>query len=175
MYEYQGGQDLTRMHRDNVEKPEIQRRFNELFNLADSNFVRSDNRMHTYKLGRPTPKVKLTKLVMFVNHQSLPLSSFHHYLTDQRYSPSISVCITGPRHGAPSGGRPAGGQRCSVLPTHQQQRRGQTTNTDHRLQGHRKETDGQRAIPSRGGAGRIGTRNLHWTRLGFGGQTPKHR
>ena len=31
---------------------------NELFNLADNNFVRSDNRKHAYKLGRPAPKVR---------------------------------------------------------------------------------------------------------------------
>ena len=56
-YEYQGGQDSTRMHRDNLEKLEIQRRINELFNLADSNFVQSNDRMHAYKLGRPALKV----------------------------------------------------------------------------------------------------------------------
>ena len=50
-FEYQGSQDTTRMHKDSLEKPEIQRRINELFNLADSNFVRSHNRMHAYKLG----------------------------------------------------------------------------------------------------------------------------
>ena len=49
---------MTRMHKDNLEKLEIQRGINELFNLADSNFMHSDNRMHTYKLGRPAPKVK---------------------------------------------------------------------------------------------------------------------
>jgi hypothetical protein len=84
-YEYQGGQDSTRMHQDNLEKPEILRRINELFNLADNNFVRSDNRMHAYKLGRPAPKVKLTQLVMLVNRQSLPLTSFHPCLADRRY------------------------------------------------------------------------------------------
>jgi len=56
-YEYQCGQDSTRIHRDNLEKPEIQRRINELFHLADNSFVRSDNRMHAYKLSRPAPKV----------------------------------------------------------------------------------------------------------------------
>jgi hypothetical protein len=56
VYEYQGGQDSTKLCRDNLEKPEIQRRINELFNLRDSSFVRSDNRMHAYKLGRPAPK-----------------------------------------------------------------------------------------------------------------------
>jgi len=56
-YEYQSSQDSTRMHRDNLEKPEIQRRINELFNLADSSFVRNDDRMRAYKLGRPAPKV----------------------------------------------------------------------------------------------------------------------
>jgi len=56
-YEYQGGQDSTKMHWDNLEKPEIQRRINELFKLADNNFIRSDNRMHAYKLGRLAPKV----------------------------------------------------------------------------------------------------------------------
>ena len=30
---------------------------NELFNLSDDNFVRSDDRMHAFKLGRPAPKV----------------------------------------------------------------------------------------------------------------------
>ena len=56
-YEYQGSQDSTWMHRDNLEKPEIQRRINELFNLANNSFIQSDNRMHAYKLGRPTSKV----------------------------------------------------------------------------------------------------------------------
>jgi hypothetical protein len=45
------------MHKDNLEKPEIQRQINELFNLADSSFVRSDNQIYAYKLGRPAPKV----------------------------------------------------------------------------------------------------------------------
>ena len=45
------------MHRDNLEKSEIQRRINELFNLADSSFMRSDDRMHANKLGRLAPKV----------------------------------------------------------------------------------------------------------------------
>jgi len=56
-YEYQGGQDSTRLRRDNLEKSEIQQRTNELFNLGDSSFVRSDNQMHAYKMGRPAPKV----------------------------------------------------------------------------------------------------------------------
>ena len=56
-YEYTGSQDPTRMHRDGLEKSEIQRLMNELFNLADNNFVRSDDRMHAFKLGRPAPKV----------------------------------------------------------------------------------------------------------------------
>jgi len=43
VYEYVGSQDLTRMHRDSLEKSEIQRLMNELFNLADNNFVRSDD------------------------------------------------------------------------------------------------------------------------------------
>ena len=30
---------------------------NELFNLSDDNFVRSSDRMHAFKLGRPAPKV----------------------------------------------------------------------------------------------------------------------
>jgi len=56
-YEYQGGQDLTRLRPENLEKSEIEQRINELFNLGDSSFARSDNRMHAYKLGRPAPKV----------------------------------------------------------------------------------------------------------------------
>ena len=45
-YEYAGSQDPTRMHRDSLEKSEIQRMMSELFNLADNSFVRSDHRMH---------------------------------------------------------------------------------------------------------------------------------
>ena len=57
MYEYAGSQHPTRMHRDGLEKSNIQRLMNELFNFADNNFVRSDDRMHAFKLGRPAPKV----------------------------------------------------------------------------------------------------------------------
>ena len=57
-YECHGSQDSTKMHRDNLEKLEIQRRINKLFNVADNIFMRSDNRMHAYKLGRPAPMVK---------------------------------------------------------------------------------------------------------------------
>jgi len=56
-YEYVGSQDPTRMHWDSLEKSEIQRFMNELFNLADSNFIQSDDRMHVFKIGRPAPKV----------------------------------------------------------------------------------------------------------------------
>ena len=45
------------MQRDSLEKSDIQRRMNELFNLADNNFIRSDDRMHAFMLGRPAPKV----------------------------------------------------------------------------------------------------------------------
>jgi len=38
-YEYQGWQDSTRLRPDNLDKPEIQQRINELFNLGDSSFV----------------------------------------------------------------------------------------------------------------------------------------
>jgi hypothetical protein len=50
-YEYVGSQDLTRMQRDGLEKSEVQLLMNELFNLTDDNFVRSDHRMHAFKLG----------------------------------------------------------------------------------------------------------------------------
>ena len=56
-YEYQGSQDMTRMLKENPEKTEVHRRISELFNLTDSSFVRSDDRMHVYKLARPAPKV----------------------------------------------------------------------------------------------------------------------
>jgi hypothetical protein len=56
-YEYAGSQDPTRMHRDGLEKSEVQRLMNELFNLNDDNFVRSDDWMPAFKLGRPAPKV----------------------------------------------------------------------------------------------------------------------
>jgi len=50
-YEYAGSQDPTRMCPDGLEKTEVQQLMNELFNLSDDNFVRSDDRMHTFKLG----------------------------------------------------------------------------------------------------------------------------
>ena len=49
--EYAGSQDPTRMHQDSLEKSDIQRRMNELFNLADNNFIRSDDRIHAFMLG----------------------------------------------------------------------------------------------------------------------------
>jgi len=42
---------------DGLEKAEVQQLMNELFNLSDDNFVRSDDRMHAFMLGRPAPKV----------------------------------------------------------------------------------------------------------------------
>jgi len=56
-YEYAGSQDPTRMSPDGLEKAEVQQLMNELFNFTDDNFVRSSNRMHAFKLGRPAPKV----------------------------------------------------------------------------------------------------------------------
>jgi len=56
-YEYAGSQDPTRMHPDSLERSEVQRLMNELFNVSDNNFVSSDDRMHAFKLGRPAPKV----------------------------------------------------------------------------------------------------------------------
>jgi len=119
-YEYQGSQDSTRMHKDNLEKLEVQRQINELFNLADSSFVRSNNWMHAYKLGRPAPKVRNYSSCNFANCCSLTLKSYCCRLAVRRHWPSNSVCITGARYGAPGGGGPADGQRCSVLPIHQQ-------------------------------------------------------
>ena len=81
-YEYAGSQDPTRMHRDSLEKSDIQRRMNELFNLADNNFVRSDDRMHAFKLGRPSPKVnEYPGLFVLFEYYSLladDLSPLHH-------------------------------------------------------------------------------------------------
>jgi len=72
-YEYVGSQDPTRMHRDSLEKSEIQWLMNELFNLANNNFVRSDDRMHAFKLGRPAPKVNeyLGLFVLLFEYYSL--------------------------------------------------------------------------------------------------------
>jgi len=72
-YEYAGSQDPTRMHRDGLEKSEVQRLMNELFNLTDDNFVRSDDRMHAFKLGRPAPKVNeyLCLFVLLCEYYSL--------------------------------------------------------------------------------------------------------
>ena len=57
VYEYAGSQDLTRMCPDGLEKTEVQQLMNELFNLSDDNLIRSDDRMHAFKLGRSAPKV----------------------------------------------------------------------------------------------------------------------
>ena len=81
-YEYQGSQDSTRMHQDNLEKPEIQRRINELFNLADNSFVRSDNRMHVYKLCRPAPKVIVVFLQCSESIILLLLIACHTFVVD---------------------------------------------------------------------------------------------
>ena len=56
-YEYVGSQDPTRMSPNGLEKAEVQQLMNELFNFIDDNFVRSSDRMHAFKLGRPAPKV----------------------------------------------------------------------------------------------------------------------
>jgi len=56
-YEYAGSQDPTRMSPEGLEKTEVQQLMNELFNLTDDNFIRSSDRMHAFKLGRPVPKV----------------------------------------------------------------------------------------------------------------------
>ena len=73
MYEYAGSQDPTKMHRDGLEKSEVERLMNELFNLTDDNFVRSDDRMHAFKLGRPAPKVNeyLCLFVLLCEYYSL--------------------------------------------------------------------------------------------------------
>jgi len=57
VYEYAGSQEPTRMCLDGPEKTELQQLMNLLFNLSDDSFVRSDDRMHAFKLGRPAPKV----------------------------------------------------------------------------------------------------------------------
>jgi hypothetical protein len=53
------------MKKERIEKAEVHRRINELFNLSDSNFVASDDRMHAYKLARPPPKVTENSLELF--------------------------------------------------------------------------------------------------------------
>ena len=58
-YEYAGSQDPTRMSPKVLEKAEVQQLLNELFNFADDNFVRSDDRMQAFKLGRLAPRVML--------------------------------------------------------------------------------------------------------------------
>jgi len=74
------------MHRDNMEKLENQRRINELFNLADSSFMHSDDRMHTYKLGQPTPKVTMIMInLRFVNCHALLRTAYCLYLADRRH------------------------------------------------------------------------------------------
>ena len=45
------------MSPEGLEKMEVQQLMNELFNLIDDNFVRSGDRMHAFKLGRPARKV----------------------------------------------------------------------------------------------------------------------
>jgi len=50
-YEYAGSEDPTRTCPDGLGKMEVQQLMNELFNLSDDNFVRSDDQMHAFKLG----------------------------------------------------------------------------------------------------------------------------
>jgi hypothetical protein len=56
-YEYAGSHYPTRMSPEGLEKTEVQQLMNELFNLTDDNFVRSGDRMHAFKFGRPARKV----------------------------------------------------------------------------------------------------------------------
>jgi hypothetical protein len=42
---------MTRMKKENLEKTEIHHQISELFNLVDSGFVWSEDRMHSYKLA----------------------------------------------------------------------------------------------------------------------------
>jgi hypothetical protein len=45
------------MKKENLDKTKVQHQISELFNLADSGFVWSGDRMHGYKLARPPPNV----------------------------------------------------------------------------------------------------------------------
>jgi hypothetical protein len=65
MYEYQGNLDSTWMKMERIEKAEVHHRINELFNLSDSSFVASDDRMHANKLAQPPPKVTENSLELF--------------------------------------------------------------------------------------------------------------
>jgi len=58
-YEYAGSQDPTRMRPEVLEKAEVQQLLNELFNFADSSFIRGSDRVQAFKLGRPAHKVML--------------------------------------------------------------------------------------------------------------------
>jgi len=53
------------MKKERIEKVEVHHRINKLFNLSDSNFVASDDRMHAYKLAQPQPKVTENSLELF--------------------------------------------------------------------------------------------------------------
>ena len=72
-YEHQGSQDMTRM-KESLEKTEVHHWISELFNLADSGFVQSNDRMHAYKLARPPPKVT-RRILRFASYSLLSLTT----------------------------------------------------------------------------------------------------
>jgi len=63
-YEYQGSADPTRTRKEALDKIEIKARIGELFNLADSNYVRLSDIEHAFKLAQPPPKVNDTSLYL---------------------------------------------------------------------------------------------------------------
>ena len=147
-YEYAGSQDPTRMHQDGLEKSEIQRLINELFNFADNNFVRSDDRMHAFKLGRSAPKVNecVGLVVLLFEYCSLltddmpPLSQIGDI---DRCSVYVSLA---PGMDHPAGVDPPGRQCCSVSPIHQQRQGPEPSSADHGRQGGGEEANGCGAI-----------------------------
>jgi hypothetical protein len=118
-YEYAGSVDPTRMRPEILEKAEVQRLLNELFNFADGGFIRGSDRVQAFKLGRPAPKV-CCRLFCFSIRISYVAGSSLLLFADRRCRPVHSVCITGTGDGESCGRRPARGGRCSVCSLHQQ-------------------------------------------------------
>jgi hypothetical protein len=92
------------MKKERIGEVEIHRQINELFNLADSNFALSDNRMHTYKLARPPPKVNRNQSWLIVCWYSSDSSG-----------PSICLHLAGPWYGTAGGRGPTDAERSPVL------------------------------------------------------------
>ena len=155
------------MHKDNLEKIEIHHRITELFNLTDNSFVRSDNRMHAYKLAQPAPKVRnkfaqLAILFVVILSPWLTITTILKIGDIDRASVYVSLAH-GMEH--PTGvDRPMeNAAQCYRYTSNDDDDDQVAPTTDDRIT----KTGDWRAVPSRRGTNRVSQRSFIWSRLSF--------